>query len=104
MDGERYLTCGMVILLEVEVVATTTGLPVVYRVASAGRMCARMRDADVGTGAGPGSAAAALAALACTNAAAAAASAGGSPAASNAPMMPDSTSPEPAVAAHEPPG
>ena len=63
----------------------------------------RMREADVGTGRGPGSAAEALAARACTKAAAAAARPAGRPAASRAPMMPESTSPDPAVAAQEAP-
>src|SRR4029079_11366492 len=72
-----------------------------YREAMAARTWARMRDADVGAGCGPGSAAAKLAARACTKAPAAAASPQGSPAASNAPMTPDSTSPDPAVAAHD---
>ncbi len=39
----------------------------------------------------------------CTKAAAAAASPAGSPLASSAPIMPDSTSPDPAVAAHDSP-
>ena len=60
-----------------------------------------MRDADVGASPGPGSAADSAAARACTNAAAAAASAAGSPDASSAPIIPDSTSPEPAVAAQD---
>src|SRR6201993_594249 len=72
-----------------------------YKQATAARMWARMRDADVGAGRGPGSAAEEFAARAWTNAAAAAASAAGSPAASSAPIMPDSTSPDPAVAAHD---
>ncbi|AMC52650.1 bifunctional ADP-dependent (S)-NAD(P)H-hydrate dehydratase/NAD(P)H-hydrate epimerase [Mycobacterium tuberculosis variant microti] len=60
-----------------------------------------MRDADVGASPGPGSAAAAAAARACTNAAAAAASPDGNPDASSAPIIPDSTSPDPAVAAQD---
>ena len=60
-------------------------------------MWAWRRDAGVGT-----PSAARSAARACTNAAHPAAHHGSSPAASNAPMMPVSTSPEPAVAAHEP--
>src|SRR5437879_13357325 len=72
-----------------------------YNEAMAERTWARMRDADVGAGCGPGSAADKLAARACTNAAAAAASPAGRPAANSAPMMPDSTSPDPAVAAQD---
>ena len=60
-----------------------------------------MRVADVGAGAGPGSCADTSAARAWTNAAAAAASPGGNPAASSEPMTPDSTSPDPAVAAQD---
>ena len=66
-------------------------------------MWARIPDAEVGAGAGPGSAAEPLAARVWTNAAAAAASIAGTPAASRAPMMPVSTSPDPAVAAQEAP-
>ena len=64
-------------------------------------MWCRIRDADVGASPGPGSAADSAAARACTKAAAAAASAGGKPEASSAPIIPDSTSPEPAVAAQD---
>ena len=60
-----------------------------------------MRDADVGAGLGPGSAAERFAARAWTTAAAAAASAAGRPAASSEPIMPDNTSPDPAVAAQD---
>src|SRR5205807_10601655 len=56
---------------------------------------------DVGASPGPGSAAASAAACACTNAAAAAASAAVNPDASSAPIIPDSTSPDPAVAAQD---
>src|SRR3981189_53380 len=74
-----------------------------YRKARAERMWARMPVADVGAGVGPGSAADRFAARAWTNAAAAAASAAGIPAARSAPILPDTTSRAPAVAAHAPP-
>src|ERR1700678_3395066 len=60
-----------------------------------------MRDADVGAYPGPGSAADSSAARACTKAPAPAASLGGNPAASRAPIIPDSRSPDPAVAAQD---
>ncbi|CAG7122553.1 hypothetical protein PICSAR208_00467 [Mycobacterium avium subsp. paratuberculosis] len=64
-------------------------------------MCGTMRDEEVGASPGPGSAAESAAARACTKAAAAAASPAGNPEASSAPIIPDSTSPEPAVAAQD---
>ena len=60
-----------------------------------------IRDDDVGASPGPGSAADSAAAWACTKAAAAAASPAGSPEASSAPIIPESTSPDPAVAAQD---
>src|ERR1700751_5609677 len=95
IDGERGETRGMGVL------SVFSSLFDFYKQATAARMWARMREADVGAGRGPGSAAERFAARAWTNAAAAAASAAGSPAASSAPIMPESTTPDPAVAAHD---
>jgi len=72
-----------------------------WRVAIDERMWARILDADTGAGCGPGSAAEIPAARAWTNAPIAAAWPGGSPAASRDPMIPDRTSPDPAVEAQD---